>query len=58
MRIQKTAFCLNYTLKEQIFKTLDSILWQNQQHHMSIMYVPIRPGRRNAEYDELDDTDE
>jgi hypothetical protein len=26
--------------------------------HMSIMYIPIRPGRRNAEYDELDDTDE
>jgi len=25
---------------------------------MSIMFVPIRPGRRNAEYDELDNTDE
>jgi len=25
---------------------------------MSIIYVPIRPGRRNIEYDELDDTDE
>jgi len=25
---------------------------------MSIMYIPIRPGRRNAEYDEIDDTDD
>jgi len=25
---------------------------------MSIMYVPIRPGRRNVKYDELDKTDE
>jgi len=25
---------------------------------MSILYIPIRPGRRNAEYDELEDTEE
>ena len=25
--------------------------------YVSIMYIPVRPGRRNAEYDELDDTE-
>jgi len=25
---------------------------------MTIIYIPIRPGRRTAEYDELDDTKE
>jgi len=25
---------------------------------MSVMYIPIRPGRRNPEHDELDDSKE